>query len=107
MAELRPPGLAPVSTSAAVSAPSGTATTAAAGSSSSAPNPSTSASAAGACARLAKEKADRCNKLSGGDPTILTTCREGIDAMVKAGDDARCLKAMTADTTAPSDDPDD
>ena len=68
---------------------------------------SASASAAGACATLAKEKADRCNKMSGGDPTILGGCREAIDNLVKAADDAKCLKAMTPQTQPPSDDPDD
>ena len=70
-------------------------------------NGSASASAAGACATLAKEKADRCNKMSGGDPTILSGCREAIDNLVKAADDAKCLKAMTPQTEAPSDDPDE
>lgn len=101
-----PPGLAPM-TSNSAPAPSGTVTASASlAGPTVAASASASASAAGACARLSSEKADRCNKLSGGDPTILTTCKEGIDALVKAADDAKCLKAMTPQTEAPSDEPD-
>jgi hypothetical protein len=97
-----PPGLAPVESTTKPS--TSTVATAASSAASSASAPP---SAAGACAKLAAEKADRCTKLSNGDPTILTGCREAIDTMVKAADDAKCLKAMTPQTEAPSSDPDD
>jgi hypothetical protein len=97
-----PPGLTPVANSAAPSSSTMASVTAA----SVVASASGSASAAGACATLAKEKAERCTKMSGGDPTILTGCREAIDNLVKAADDAKCLKAMTPETEAPSDEPD-
>ncbi|MEO7097456.1 MAG: hypothetical protein ABI175_29615 [Polyangiales bacterium] len=100
-----PPGLTPATATSTASATGTGSAAASPSSSSSAANGS--ASAAGACATLAKEKVERCNKLSGGDPTILTGCREAIDTMVKAADDAKCLKAMTPQTDAPSSDPDD
>ena len=67
---------------------------------------SSSAGAAGACATLAQEKAGRCEKLSAGDPTIRSACTEGIDGLLKAGDDTKCKAFMNPPPSSGSADPD-
>jgi hypothetical protein len=86
---------------------SGSASTAVASSSASASASSSASSAAGhpgACKQMLAEKSARCDAMAKGDPTIESACKEAIDRLTTAGDDARCWTAMNPPEVGPPQD---